>query len=306
MAGNKTMCSSRSYESGVEGGMVRISEMRAFSNHPYHVEKDAAMLELVDSIQTEGVLVPLLIRPVKEEGYRFEVISGHRRKMAAEMAGLSEVPAMIKEMDDDQAVIAMTDSNLHREHIKPSEKAFAYKMRLEAMKHQGKQAMTTSAQVEPKCDELQGVKKLTPQRSNELLARMVGENVNQIKRYIRLTYLIPQILLMVDESRLALTSAVELSFLKEDEQYELYAIMDLEQSIPSLSQANRMKRISQQKGLTMDDICSILEEVKPNQKEQVKIPMERIQKYFPKEFTPVQQVELIEKLLAGWAKKYLK
>lgn len=306
MMKKEMMCSSYSHASGVEGRIVSLSEMRAFSNHPYHVEKDAKMLELAESIQTEGVLVPLLIRPVKEEKYRFEIISGHRRKMAAEMVGLSEVPAMIKEMDDDQAVIAMTDSNLHREHIKPSEKAFAYKMRLEAMKHQGKQAMITSAQVEPKCDELPGVKKLTPQRSNELLAKMVGENVNQIKRYIRLTYLIPQILLMVDEGRLALTSAVELSFLKDDEQYELYAIMDLEQSIPSLSQANRMKRISQQKGLTMDDICSILEEVKPNQKEQVKIPMERIQKYFPKEFTPVQQVELIEKLLAGWAKKYLK
>lgn len=306
MMKNEMMCSSYSHASGVEGRIVSLSEMRAFSNHPYHVEKDAKMLELAESIQTEGVLVPLLIRPVKGEKFRFEIISGHRRKLAAEMAGLSEVPAMIKEMDDDQAVIAMTDSNLHREHIKPSEKAFAYKMRLEAMKHQGKQTMSTSAQVEPKCDEPLGVKKLTPKRSNELLAKMVGENVNQIKRYIRLTYLIPQILLMVDEGRLALTSAVELSFLKEDEQYELHAIMDLEQSIPSLSQANRMKRISQQKGLTMDDICSILEEVKPNQKEQVKIPMERIQKYFPKDYTPVQQVELIEKLLAGWAKKNLK
>ncbi len=179
-------------------------------------------------------------------------------------------------------------------------------MRLEAMKHQGKKNMMTSDQVEPKCNEPQGVKELTPSRSNELLAKMVGENVNQIKRYIRLTYLIPQILLMVDEGKLALTSAVELSFLRENEQYELHAIMDLEQSIPSLSQTNRMKRISQQKGLTMDDICSILEEVKPNQREQVKIPMERIQRYFPKDFTPVQQVELIEKLLAGWAKKYLK
>lgn len=306
MAGNKSMCSFVRYESGVKGGMVRISEMKAFSNHPYHVEKDAAMLELVDSIQTEGVLVPLLIRPVKEESCRFEIISGHRRKMAAEMAGLSEVPAIIRDMDDDQAIIAMTDSNLHREHIKPSEKAFAYKMRLEAMKHQGKKNMMTSAQVEPKCNEPQGVKELTTNRSNEVLAKIVGENVNQIKRYIRLTYLIPQVLQMVDEGKLALTSSVELSFLRESEQYELYAIMDLEQSIPSLSQANRMKRISQQKGLTMDDICSILEEVKPNQREQVKIPMERIQKYFPKDFTPVQQVELIEKLLAGWAKKYLK
>ena len=143
-------------------------------------------------------------------------------------------------------------------------------------------------------------------RSNELLAKQVGENVNQIKRYIRLTFLIPQILQMVDDEKLAITSAVEISFLKEEEQYELYAVMDLEQTIPSLSQANRMKRISQQKSLDMDKIYSILIERKPNQREQVKIPMDRIQQYFPKDFTPSQQIDLIEKLLAGWAEKYLK
>ena len=292
------MCSLKTYESGVESRIVNLSEMRAFSNHPFQVEKDSAMYELMESIKTEGILVPLLLRHIKNDGeYHYEIISGHRRRMAAEMVGLDAVPAIIRDMDDDQAVIAMTDSNLHREHIKPSEKAFAYKMRLEAMKHQGKKIASTSAQVEPKSEKV---------RSNEMLAKMVGENVNQIKRYIRLTYLIPKILQMVDDGKLALTSAVELSFLKEEEQYELYAIMDLEQSIPSLSQANRMKRISQQKGLTMDEICSILEEIKPNQKEQIKIPIERIQKYFPKEFTPAQQVELIEKLLAGWAKKYMK
>ena len=141
--------------------------------------------------------------------------------------------------------------------------------------------------------------------SNELLARQVGENVNQIKRYIRLTYLIPQILCMVDEKRLALTSAVEISFLKEEEQYDLYAVMDLEQTIPSLSQANRMKRMSQQKGLSMDDIYTILGEEKPNQREQVKIPLNRIRQYFPKDFTPAQQVDLIETLLAGWATEHL-
>jgi len=305
MLKNEEMCLSGQYESGVQGCMVSIADLQEFKDHPFHVEKDASMYELMESIKAEGVLVPLLLRPDREH-HGYEIISGHRRMMAAEWAGLTQVPAIIRELDDDQATIAMIDSNLQRECIKPSEKAYAYKMRLEAMKHQGKKMELSSAQVEPKCDENQGVKELTPKRSNELLAKMVGENVNQIKRYIRLTYLIPQILLMVDEGRLALTSAVELSFLKEDEQYELYAIMDLEQSIPSLSQANRMKRISQQKGLTMDDICSILEEMKPNQREQVKIPMERIQRYFPRDFTPVQQVELIEKLLAGWAKKNLK
>ena len=307
MSEKEMMCSRITNEADVESRMVSLHEMKPFSHHPYHVEKDAAMVELMESIQTEGILVPLLLRPIpKEENFRYEIISGHRRKMAAEMTGLTAVPAIIREMDDDQAVIAMTDSNLHREQIKPSEKAYAYKMRLEAMKHQGRKTDFASVQLEPKSDKSQGVKDFTPQRSNELLAKLVGENVSQIKRYIRLTFLIPQILRMVDEEKLALTSAVELSFLKENEQYEVYAIMDLEQTVPSLSQANRLKRISQQRGLNMDEICSILEEIKPNQKEQIRIPMERVKKYFPREFTPAQQVKLVEKLLADWARKNLK
>ena len=228
----------------------------------------------------------------------------------------------------DQAVIAMVDSNLQREQLLPSEKAYAYKMRLEAMKHQGRRLNPAMVQIEPKevsssiekngestekdagsksfqTDGVQHTRTYVPVRSNELLARQVGENVNQIKRYIRLTYLIPQILRMVDEKRLALTSAVEISFLKEEEQYDLYAVMDLEQTIPSLSQANRMKRMSQQKGLSMDDIYTILGEEKPNQREQVKIPLNRIRQYFPKDFTPAQQVDLIETLLAGWATEHL-
>lgn len=347
MAAEKGRYSFRRDYPALQSGMARISDLREFYSHPFKVTKDAAMYELMESIRQEGVLVPLLVRPIrKDEGgarknegevidpeestgmdqasgseARYEIIAGHRRRMAAEWAGLTEVPVIIRDMDDDQAVIAMVDSNLQREYLLPSEKAYAYKMRLDAMKHQGKRITSTSAQVEPKFsnraeDEKSGgsegstgntdTEKHVPIRSNELLARQVGENVNQIKRYIRLTFLIPQILQMVDDRKLALSSAVELSFLKEDEQYDLYAVMDLEQTVPSLPQANRMKRMSQQKGLTMDDIYSILSEIKPNQKEQVKIPMERIRKYFPKEFTPSQQVDLIEKLLAGWAEKYLK
>ena len=314
MPNEEKMYSLGSYASGACNGMVRICDLQEFSDHPFKVVKDAAMYELMESIRLEGVLVPLLIRPAEQDG-KYEIIAGHRRKMAAEWAGLTEVPAIVRNLDDDQAVIAMIDSNLQRERILPSEKAYAYKMRLEAMKHQGKRMHVelTSAQVEPKLQDGRGKKneslnvmKVASGRSNELLAKQVGENVNQIKRYIRLTFLIPQILQMVDDEKLAITSAVEISFLKEEEQYELYAVMDLEQTIPSLSQANRMKRISQQKGLDMDKIYSILIERKPNQREQVKIPMDRIQQYFPKDFTPSQQIDLIEKLLAGWAEKYLK
>ena len=314
MTNEEKMYSLGSYASGACNGMVRICDLQEFSDHPFKVVKDAAMYELMESIRLEGVLVPLLIRPAEQDG-KYEIIAGHRRKMAAECAGLTQVPAIVRNLDDDQAVIAMIDSNLQRERILPSEKAYAYKMRLEAMKHQGKRMHVelTSAQVEPKLQDGRGKKneslnvmKVASGRSNELLAKQVGENVNQIKRYIRLTFLIPQILQMVDDEKLAITSAVEISFLKEEEQYELYAVMDLEQTIPSLSQANRMKRISQQKGLDMDKIYSILIERKPNQREQVKIPMDRIQQYFPKDFTPSQQIDLIEKLLAGWAEKYLK
>lgn len=314
MTNEEKMYSLGSYASGACSGMVQICDLQEFSDHPFKVVKDAAMYELMESIRLEGVLVPLLIRPAEQDG-KYEIIAGHRRKMAAEWAGLTEVPAIVRNLDDDQAVIVMIDSNLQRERILPSEKAYAYKMRLEAMKHQGKRMHVelTSAQVEPKLQDGRGKKneslnvmKAASGRSNELLAKQVGENVNQIKRYIRLTFLIPQILQMVDDEKLAITSAVEISFLKEKEQYELYAVMDLEQTIPSLSQANRMKRISQQKGLDMDKIYSILIERKPNQREQVKIPMDRIQQYFPKDFTPSQQIDLIEKLLAGWAEKYLK
>ena len=285
------------------------------------MERNQELFELKDSIEKEGVLVPLLVRK-NPHGNGYEIIAGHRRKEAAHWAGLMEVPVIIRELDDDQSVIAMVDSNLQREKILPSEKAFAYKMRLEAMKHQGRADIGASDPVEPKCGaELVNVSKLEAEiqelgkmkvkkkddtgckRSNEQLAMMVGESVTQIKRYIRLTNLIPKILEMVDREVLAIRSAVELSFLTEEEQYELHAVMELEQSIPNISQANRLKRMSQQNCLDMDKIYEILQEAKPNQKEQIKIPLELVGKYFPADYTPAQQLELIEKLLKNWARQ---
>ena len=263
---------------------IRISELKDFKNHPFHVQQDMEMCALMKSIEDEGVIVPLLVRP-NPDGEGYEVIAGHRRKAAALWAGLTEVPAVIRELDDNQAIVAMVDSNLQRENLKPSEKAFAYKMKLEAMNRQGRKADITSAQVGPK-----------PERSNELLAKQVGESVAQIKRYIRLTYLIPKILQMVDEEKIAFTIAVELSYLTEEEQYELHAVMDMEQCTPSLSQANRMKRISQSGGLDMDAMYVILEEEKPNQREQIKIRADKLSQYFPSDYTPKQKVELIEKV----------
>ena len=242
-------------------------------------------------IETEGVLVPLLARP-NPNGEGYELISGHRRKAACAWAGVTDVPVVVRDLDDNQAVITMVDSNLQREHIKPSEKAYAYKMKLEAMNRQGQRTDITSAQVEPKSGLLE--------RSNELLAKQVGESVAQIKRYVRLTNLIPKILDMVDDGKIAFTIAVELSYLKEEEQYELHAVMDLEQCTPSLSQANRMKRMSQSGELDMDMMYEVLGEEKPNQREQIKINADSLSKYFPPDFTPKQKVELIEQLVKDW------
>lgn len=321
MARKKEMCSLKNNEPGAGIVLMKLDELHSFEGHPFKVERNQELFELRDSIEKEGVLVPLLVRK-NPHGNGYEIIAGHRRKEAAYWAGLMEVPVIIRELDDDQSVIAMVDSNLQREKILPSEKAFAYKMRLEAMKHQGRADIGTSDPVEPKCGaELVNVSKLEAEiqelgkvkikksddtgckRSNEQLARMVGESVTQIKRYIRLTNLIPKILEMVDREVLAIRSAVELSFLTEEEQYELHAVMELEQSIPNISQANRLKRMSQQNCLDMDKIYEILQETKPNQKEQIKIPLELVGKYFPADYTPAQQMELIEKLLKNWAKQ---
>lgn len=285
---------------------VSISELHDFRNHPFKVEKNMELCELMRSIEKEGVLVPLLVR-TNPYGDGYEIISGHRRKEAAIWAGEKEVPIVIRELDDDQAVVAMVDSNLHRENLKPSEKAFAYRMKLDAMKHQGKKVSAediTLAQVELRfAQKEQGDVVPGTMRSNELLAKQVGESVAQIKRYIRLTSLIPKILDMVDEGKIAFTVAVELSYLKEEEQYELHAIMDLEQCTPSLSQACRLKVMSQQGTLNMDEICMILEEEKPNQREQIKFRADLLAKYFPEDYTPKQKTDLIEQLLKEWYEK---
>lgn len=298
---------------------VDVNRLHDFKNHPFKVEMNTELCELMRSIEKEGVLVPLLVR-TNPYGDGYEVISGHRRKEAAIWAGETKVPVVIRELDDDQAVVAMVDANLHRENLKPSEKAFAYKMKLEAMKHQGKHIdSVTSAQVGPKCDTdgngradnlgnraNEVVEEHSMMNSNELLARQVGESVAQIKRYIRLTNLIPKILAMVDEGKIAFTIGVELSYLSEEEQYELHAVMDLEQCTPSLSQANRMKRISQSGKLDIDEIYSILKEEKPNQREQIKIRASTLEEYFPDDFTPKQKVELIERLVKEWHEKQIK
>lgn len=271
--------------------LLNLNQLHDFANHPFKVEENTELCELMRSIETEGVLVPLLARP-NPNGEGYELISGHRRKAACAWAGVTDVPVVVRDLDDNQAVITMVDSNLQREHIKPSEKAYAYKMKLEAMNRQGQRTDITSAQVEPKSGLLE--------RSNELLAKQVGESVAQIKRYVRLTNLIPKILDMVDDGKIAFTIAVELSYLKEEEQYELHAVMDLEQCTPSLSQANRMKRMSQSGELDMDMMYEVLGEEKPNQREQIKINADSLSKYFPADFTPKQKVELIEQLVKDW------
>lgn len=297
---------------------LRLNQLVNFKDHPFKVETNTELFELMQSIEKDGVLVPLLARP-NPNGEGYELISGHRRKAACEWAGVTEVPVIVRDLDNCQAVIAMVDSNLQRENIKPSEKAFAYRMKLEAMKQQGKRTDLTSDQVGPMLEnptlEVAKLKALYDDdgnwligidedkkgfRSNEQLAKQIGESVNQIKRYIRLTYLIPKILDMVDEGKIAFTIAVELSYLKEEEQYELHAVMDLEQCTPSLSQANRLKRMSQKGELDMDEMYNILGEEKPNQREQIKIQSEKLNKYFPADFTEHQKVELIEKLVKDW------
>ena len=307
-----------------------LAELHPFQNHPFKVVDDEAMQRTVESVARYGVLAPAIARPRPEGGY--EIISGHRRLHAAELAGLKTIPVIVRNMDDDAAVIAMVDANLQRETILPSERAFAYKMKLDAMKHQGKRLSDDSlsdneaevlagneanhmtlAQVGPKCDTdgdgradnsgnraNEVVEEHSMMNSNELLARQVGESVAQIKRYIQLTNLIPKILAMVDEGKIAFTIGVELSYLSEEEQYELHAVMDLEQCTPSLSQANRMKRMSQRGELGMDAIYLVLEEEKPNQSEQIKIRADTLDDYFPDGFTPKQKVELIKKLVKEW------
>lgn len=250
-----------------------------FQNHPYQVREDAAMEELTESIRTHGVLSPLLARP-KDEGY--ELVSGHRRRLAAQKLGLKAIPVLVREMTDDEAVILMVDSNLQRENLLPSEKAFAYKMKLEAMKHQGK---VTSRQVVGRLE------------SADEVGRENGESGRTIQRYIRLTNLVPPLLQMVDEGRIAFSPAVELSYLTKDEQAELWGLIGQENATPSLSQAIRMKQLSREAKLTSEVLYAILTEEKPNQKEQVRIKTESLRKYFPRNYSAQQMEREILRLL---------
>ena len=246
---------------------ISVSKLRPFEGHPFKVKDDDEMNTLIESIQTQGVLSPLIVRPI-ENTDEYEVISGHRRLHAAVKAGITEVPALVVSLDRDAAAIVLVDSNLHREHILPSEKAFAYKMKAEALAHKGYRTDLTSVQVAPKL-------------ATEQIAEDVGTSKDTIKRYIRLTNLIPEILQYVDDGRIAFTPAVELSYLNEQEQYDLLEQMELNDCTPSLSQACRFKRMSAEQGLTPEVIAAVLCEEKANQREMFKVPMERIRKYVP-------------------------
>ena len=267
------------------------AEISDFPNHPFKVRMDAAMQEMAESVKQYGVLVPTLVRPKPEGGY--EMVAGHRRKKAADLAGLTEIPCIVRQLTDDEATIIMVDSNLQREQILPSEKAFAYKMKLDAMKRQGQR---TDLTCEPAAHKLKGMK------SRDVLAEQVGESKDQIRRYIRLTHLIPKILELVDNSvlkdpdmlQIALRPAVELSYLRKEEQADLFAIMDEMDCTPSHAQAIKMRQMSEAKTggerLAKDALVSIMKEEKPNQVEQFKIPKNRIAKFFPAG-TPAQKIE---------------
>lgn len=273
---------------------IPLSEINDFPNHPFKVKADEAMLEMADSVKQYGVLVPGLVRPKAEGGY--EMVAGHRRKKASELAGKETMPCIIRSLDDDASTIIMVDSNLQRESILPSEKAFAYKMKLEAMKRQ-------AGRPSKEDNYSQVGNNFSTKTSSDELALQTGESKNQIFRYIRLTELIPSILDMVDEKQIAFNPAVELSYLAEKEQQDLYNTMQSEDCTPSLVQAQRMKRLSQDGRLSMDVIFSILTEEKPNQKEKFNIRRERIDRFFPKNFSEKQKEDLIVQLLESWYKK---
>ena len=259
--------------------MLNPADISDFPNHPFKVKQDEAMAEMADSVKQYGVLVPALVRPKADGGY--EMVAGHRRKCAATLARITEMPCIVRKLTDDEATIIMVDSNLQRETILPSEKAFAYKMKLEAMKRQGQRSDLTSTPLEPK---------LKGSRSNEELAASSPDSRSQIQRYIRLTELIPSVLDMVDSGKIAFRPAVELSYLSKEQQQSLYDTMECEDCTPSLAQAIKMKEFSRDGKLTEEVILSIMQEEKPNQREQFKMPKERISKYFAPG-TPAQKIE---------------
>ena len=264
--------------------VLKTADLYPFPDNPFHVVEDEMLSELAESIKEFGIVTPIITRP-KEDGNGYEIIAGQRRVRASELAGINTIPAFVLPLERDRAIITLVDSNLQRENILPSERAFAYKMKSEAMKRQGFRTDLTSSQVGTKL------------RTDDKVAQGFGVGRMTVQRFIRLTELIPPILQMVDEGRIALTPAVELSFLKKDEQENLFATMESEEATPSLSQAQRMKTLSQSGRLDMDTIFAIMTEEKGNQKETVKIGMERLKKYFPKGTTPKQMEDTIIKLL---------
>ena len=264
--------------------VLKTKDLYPFPDNPFHVVEDETLSELAESIKEFGIVTPIITRP-KEDGNGYEVIAGQRRVRASELAGINTVPAFVLPLDRDRAIITLVDSNLQRENILPSERAFAYKMKSEAMKRQGFRTDLTSSQV------------VTKLRTDDKVAQGFGVGRMTVQRFIRLTELIPPILQMVDEGRIALTPAVELSFLKKDEQENLFATMESEEATPSLSQAQQMKSLSQSGRLDMDTIFAIMTEEKGNQKETLKINTSKLKKYFPKNTTPKQMEETIIKLL---------
>lgn len=272
--------------------MLSPEKMQPFPNHPFKVVDDEKMMDMVESIKEYGVLVPIIVRPVENGNY--EIVSGHRRHHAAVLAGQEEIPAIVREMDEDAAVLVMVDSNLQRESILPSEKAFAYRMKLEAMKRQAGRPKENATQI--------GQDFMRGKYSVEILSEQVNESRNQIQRYIRLTHLIPDILEMVDDKNIAFNAAVEISYLSEKEQELLHDNMDVNECSPSLSQAKRLKKYSQEGKLTEDVIDAIMTEEKETDTKLV-LKGDTIKKYFPKEYTPMQMQQVITKLLENWYRK---
>ena len=271
---------------------IPLSELHPFKNHPFKVKDDEAMMETADSVRQYGVLVPAIARPDPDGGY--ELVAGHRRHRASELAEKETMPVIVRDLDDDAATIIMVDSNLQRESLLPSERAFAYRMKLDAMNHQGKRADLTCGQVGHKS---------AGQKSRDLLAEQTGESARNIQRYIRLTELIPELLDMVGERKIALNPAYELSFLKKEEQRDLLDAMDSEQSTPSLSQAQRLKKYSQEEHLTLDMMRVIMGEEKKSDLDRVTFTSDTLRKYFPRSYTPQRMQETIIKLLEQWQKK---
>lgn len=269
---------------------IPLTELFPFKDHPFKVIDNEAMFDTAESVKQYGVLVPAIARPRDEGGY--ELVAGHRRHRASELAGLETMPVIVRNLDDDAATIIMVDSNLQRETLLPSERAFAFKMKLEAIKRQGARTDLTSTQVGQKS-----------KLSVEMVAEQAGSSRNQVQRYIRLTELTPKLLSMVDDKKIAFNPAVELSYLKKEEQADLFEAMDMEQATPSLSQAQRLKKFSAEGKCTLEVMCAIMSEEKKGELDKVTLTGDKLRKYFPKSYTPQKMEETIIKLLEGWQKK---